>query len=72
MLKDHEKAAVRQAAISVTKVTGAYSEFLERAITGGRLSLEEAQDGIRTLNHAACAMERLYRVLNGTEPGTES
>ena len=72
MLKDHEEAAVRQAAISVTKVTGAYSEFLEQAITAGRLSMEEAQDGIRTLNHAACAMERLYRVLNGSEPGTES
>lgn len=70
----HQKSLVEQAAYEIILVTSKYCEVVRTRIdsfTNTREQMQEIQDSIRTLNHVTCAMERLCRVLDSTDPGKD-
>lgn len=67
-----EKALILEAEYNILKATAAYANLMEKQMEtsdGSTKQMESVHEGLRALNHITVALERLYRILHGTEPG---
>lgn len=67
-----EKALILEAEYNIIRATAAYANLMEKQMEtsdGSTEQMESVHEGLRALNHITVALERLYRVLHGTEPG---